>query len=605
MKRILIRYSALLVIIIISVSISINRNNEFKPRKVYVYDVLEYYIYFPAYFIFGESSLESFKHNKETQPYSWTRTSPINKPVFKFTMGVAVLSFPFYLISYIQNTICYGETYGFEPSYTLATLASTVFYLLAAFYFLNRILHRYFNVLTTAVTMLILFGATHIAQYSFFMIGMSHTISFFLISAFIYYTIRWHDNPKNKYLIVVGILSGFIVLVRPANFPILLFFVLYSCSSFLDVRKKMVQLVKSRNSYFIPALLLLVIFPQLLYWKMQTGSWLYFSYSNERFFFNDPKIIEVFFSFRSGLLIYSPALTLAIVGMFMLKKRIPDLHLSIITLFILFTYIFASWWCWWYVGFGHRAFIDIFPIMSIPLAVIAEKILKKNIIVKSLFGILILLLIYLSVFQIRQYNRGGIHWDGMTKEAYIQAFLEKGYRPEYFQALYSVPSDKAIAGYRDDTNYELYETIYLSNTFTGENIGNWENQSNIINGLAHKGQYSTKLDTNHNTSNAFIARIGDITNEKPDSLILYSWCYSESDSVSVQFGYEIFDNNSKKIIEKQFIKSHATIRNKWIYSRISVPWPKMGEMENQLKIFIENKERCPVYIDDYGFSLVF
>jgi len=164
--------------------------------------------------------------------------------------------------------------------------------------------------------------------------------------------------------------------------------------------------------------------PQMIYWREMTGQWVYFSYGDERFFFNDPAIIKGLFSFRKGLFIYTPLLIFAFTGLTVLwKKRSP--HLVAIAVFVpLNIYIIFSWWCWWYGGgFGQRAFIDSYALMAIPAAALLQvafttgrKWLRGGII--ALWSLLFLLGIYNNI----QYYYGAIHWDSMTKEAYSDSF---------------------------------------------------------------------------------------------------------------------------------------------------------------------------------------
>jgi hypothetical protein len=193
----------------------------------------------------------------------------------------------------------------------------------------------------------------------------------------------------------------------------------------------------------------LVWVPQMIYWREMTGQWLYFSYgSDERFFFNHPVIINGLFGFRKGLFIYTPLLIFAFAGLTILwKNRSP--HMAAIAVFVpLNIYIILSWWCWWYGGgFGQRAFIDSYALMAIPAAALLQfaltadrKWLRKAIL--AAWSLLFLLGVYNNI----QYYYGAIHWDSMTKEAYLDSFGR--IRPSaHFNDLLEAPDyDKARKG---------------------------------------------------------------------------------------------------------------------------------------------------------------
>jgi hypothetical protein len=210
----------------------------------------------------------------------------------------------------------------------------------------------------------------------------------------------------------------------------------------------------------------------MIYWKEMTGQWLYFSYgSNERFFFADPAIIKGLFSWRKGLFLYTPLMIFAFAGIIALwKRRSP--HALPVTIFVpLNIYIIFSWWCWWYGGgFGQRAFIDSYTLM----AVAAASLLTPEAIshgtaslmtpvsttlgtaspgaaVKSWLQKLtlaaFLLLTSLGIMQNIQYYNGAIHWDSMTKEAYINSFGRLNPSARFHGLLEAPDYDKAREGF--------------------------------------------------------------------------------------------------------------------------------------------------------------
>jgi hypothetical protein len=196
----------------------------------------------------------------------------------------------------------------------------------------------------------------------------------------------------------------------------------------------------------------LVLFPQLLYWKMNTGDWIYYSYNDEGFFFNDPRIWEGLFSFRKGWLVYSPIMILSLFGMLTLFNReyAPKFKLVVPLFLGLNLYIVFSWWCWWYGGsFGSRPMIDTMAIMSIPFAGFVA-VMSNWKITKILTTFLIVAFIGLSQFQTLQYRRGIIHWDSMSKDTYKMIF-GKLHVPEGFGAALNTPNyDAAKKGERSE-----------------------------------------------------------------------------------------------------------------------------------------------------------
>jgi hypothetical protein len=86
------------------------------------------------------------------------------------------------------------------------------------------------------------------------------------------------------------------------------------------------------------------------------------------------------------------------------------------------TYIFSSWWCWYYGGsFSGRIFVEYLPLFAILLAIAVDRF-KNRLTRKIFFGMMIALTILCQIqtFQYRYYH---IHWSEMTKEKYWEVFL--------------------------------------------------------------------------------------------------------------------------------------------------------------------------------------
>ena len=78
-----------------------------------------------------------------------------------------------------------------------------------------------------------------------------------------------------------------------------------------DIYDAVIDTTKSRFSWLlinkkllvVSILLgLMVLLPQLCYWKYITGDWVFNSYVGEHFYFNKPKVMEFLFSYRKGWL---------------------------------------------------------------------------------------------------------------------------------------------------------------------------------------------------------------------------------------------------------------------------------------------------------------
>jgi len=419
-------------------------------KRIIAWDVITYYAYLPATFIYHDISLEFIDNYKGEHHFIiWAETTPNGKKVLKMTMGLSLLYLPFFLLSHVFALITDFDAGGYSAPYKFALQLSSLFYLIIGLVFLRKTLLRYFSDKVSSLSILLIFFATNLQYYSTHEATMSHAYNFSLFAIFIWLTIRWYEKLSIKNTILLGLLSGMIILVRPTNILVLLFFVFWDVKSITDFKNRLRLFYKEIGKFLLMVLFAFLIWlPQFLYWKMQTSSFLYFSYGDEGFFFDSPQIINGLFSYRKGWLIYSPIMIFAIIGIFFLKEKLKAFFLPVLIFIVLNIYVVLSWWAWWYGGsFGLRAFIDSYALLIFPLAALLSYFYegKKKI---SQLIVLVLSIVFIAhgIFQTQQYYHGSIHWDSMSKAAYWNSFGRL--RPtEKFNSLLIAPDyEKAKKG---------------------------------------------------------------------------------------------------------------------------------------------------------------
>ena len=410
--------------------------------RVICWDVISYYAYLPATFIYDDVTLDFLNNSsldKEVQ--FWPIKTPIGKNAIKTSMGMSFLYAPFFLLGHFYALHSHYAANGFTVPYKFALMMSSLFYLLIGLFFLRKVLLKYYSETVTGITLISIFFGTNLFYYSAYEATLSHAYNFSLFAVFIYLSIKWHKKPSVKNSIWFGLLFGLLSLVRPSNIIIILFFGLWQVKSFKDIGKRFMFFIKSYRLIFIMILSFLIVWiPQFIYWKVVSGSFLYYSYSNnEHFFFNNPQIINGLFSYRKGWLLYTPIMAFALLGIFVLYKRNKSFFLPILTFQLVNIYIILSWWAWWYGGcYGARAFIDSYSILAIPFAAFVDLLIKQKKLFKIPGLVLVFALVLFSVFQTSQYYYGEIHWDSMSKKAYWSTFGKLS-RPDNFQQLLEHP----------------------------------------------------------------------------------------------------------------------------------------------------------------------
>ncbi len=422
-----------------------------EPDRVIVWDVISYYAYLPATFIYKDISLEFTQGYQGPHTFVfWPEKAPNGKKVIKTSMGLSVLMAPFFFIGHGLAYLLGYDTGGYSLPYRLMLMLSIVFYFALGLYFLRKLLQSFFSTRTTVITLLLIGIGTNLFTYAATEVPLSHVYSFALVAAFLWFTVHWYEEKKVKHAVVIGLLAGLISLVRPTNILIGLFFLFYEITTVGKLKERASLLVQYRRQILLMVIIsLLVWIPQMAYWKMQTGHFLFFSYTGERFFFSQPKIIECLFSYRKGWLLYTPVMAMALAGMVFLYRKNRELFLPLVIFIILNLYVISSWWCWWYGGsFGLRPMIDSYALMALPLAAFVQWVSESKRLLKfGLYGLFVFF-ISLSVFQTMQYHIGYIHSDAMTKKAYRDVFFRLHGNGHYWQDIQSPDYEAARKGIR-------------------------------------------------------------------------------------------------------------------------------------------------------------
>jgi hypothetical protein len=161
---------------------------------------------------------------------------------------------------------------------------------------------------------------------------------------------------------------------------------------------------------------------QLLIYKISTGQFFVYAYQKEGFNFLSPHLFDILFSYKKGLSLYTPLFLLSFTGSYFLWKSSSFQFYTWLGFFSLITYVFSSWWMWYYGGsFSSRVYVEYLPIFMLLLAIPLEKIKTK--LFNHFYKLTIIVLIIVCQIQTYQYRYYEIHWADMDKEKYWSVFM--------------------------------------------------------------------------------------------------------------------------------------------------------------------------------------
>lgn len=410
-------------------------------------DGMGYYAYLPAMFIYEDLGMDKYVAayasyygiEKPTYFLGLKKQENSSNYLDKYPIGVAVMMTPFFLVAHgitlaIQAIAPEIKADGFSsPFYHYIIAFGSTLYLFLGLILLKKILNPYFRQKTIYITLIALLFATNLFHYGTYDSVFSHAYSFFLFAAFILLTQKWFERPSYKTALFLGLVTGLIVLVRPTNILVVMFFLCYNfrLTEFKSFAMDQVSLFWKHRGNLMLLLMVsaLMVSLQLLYWRAITGHWIVFSYEGEYFDFQNPQLLNVLFSVHKGLFFWAPLLLCIVPGFYFMRER-KELHsflIPLIAYFALTVYLIASWWCWSYGGsYGHRGFIESFVVLAFPMAAFYEKVMDITcVLLRRIIWLVSFACIVFNLYLMFQYWRGFIPFDNTTIEIFNAAVRNK------------------------------------------------------------------------------------------------------------------------------------------------------------------------------------
>lgn len=427
---------AVVLILLVTFVVNITYRNWEHEHKIISWDVNSYYAYLPVVFIYNDLDMDFMLEDPELhKKHYWPMDTETGGKAIFMSMGMSFLYAPFFLAGHAYAEVSAYPGDEFSAPYKISLILSCLFYLAIGLVFLRKVLLRYFSEPVTALTLLLVVFGTNLLHYITEEPTMTHAYNFSLISVFLYLVIRWFEKPGVKYALLAGALAGLITLVRPSNVIVITLFIFWGITSFRELGERILFYIRK---FHLVALMVsafvLVWLPQFLYWHYASGSFLFNTYGNagQGFFFDNPQVWAILFSYRKGWLLYTPMMGFALLGLFALYRQHKKLFFPVLIYLLINVYVISSWWCWWYGGgFGQRSFIDSYALMALPLAALLTWVFRQRLMISISFVLLLLLTTSLNIFQTYQYKHGLINYVMMTKRSYWANFLRtspgKGY----------------------------------------------------------------------------------------------------------------------------------------------------------------------------------
>jgi hypothetical protein len=416
-------------------------------------DQAGYYVYAPAFFIYGFDGSKLPENIVEKTGEGFT-IDERDKIITRYTSGVAMLQSPVFLVVHAIAGVKGQTQDGFSGIYHLVSGYAAILYAFLGLMLLWQYLLFYFKKIIAFLTLVTLFFGTNLLYYTIDATGMSHIYSFFLFALLLFmsklFFTEVHDRKKKLYFIVISFIISLIVLIRPTNLVFVGLVFLLDVKTREELRIRFIQVFTVKGILILIGAFILVFLPQMLYWKYSSGSYITDSYEGYGFTnWASPQIIKFLFSTNNGLFLYNPIYIFIVFSLFFMIWRKETNGYYILAIFLGLIYLFSSWFIFSFgCGFGSRNFVEYTTVFALPLGYFYQEFLKRNVLKWSIGFPLILVLISVNLKLIFSYNKcfiGG-DWDWeeysylLRTESYTQSFpydpeLIVDRKTEYTEAL--------------------------------------------------------------------------------------------------------------------------------------------------------------------------
>jgi len=385
LRRVDLGWVALLILFLLSLPLA-------TPR-VYASDSVKYFSYLPSLLFDGDLDFtDEYTHFMQRSPASISpeilkRDAVTGLPLNDAAVGTALLWSPAYLLTHggVLLARALGAPIaadGLSQPYLVAICYASTLYAFAGLFLSYRLCRRFFSPFSSALAVAVIWLATPAFFYSHVSPPWSHSTSLFAVALLLNV---WYDTRGRRTLaqfFLVGLLGGLLALVREQDGLFLLIPAVEAAWAYVEILRqrafgKVLPLLGRH------ALLLLGAFvafaPQLAVYRVLNGRFGPNPTVSGKFTWWSPHFFQVLGDPHYGLLVWSPAVVLALVGLVRLWRRDRLLALALGLSFLAEVYITGAYLTWMGPGsFGPRRFINCTALFALGLAALISYAREKR-----------------------------------------------------------------------------------------------------------------------------------------------------------------------------------------------------------------------------------
>lgn len=576
----------------------------FQQTNILSYDYFGLYLYLPATFIYHDpgisdlSWLQEIIGNYQNTHSLYQIQSEGDYNLIRFFCGMAMLLSPFFFLGHLIALSTSYPADGFSYPYQLAMMIAAYFYIVVGLIFMRKVLLHFFQDKVVAVTLLAMYLGTNLLFWTTFDAGAPHTILFTLYALLIWYSIKWHEQPKIIFAVAVGLLLGLIIVSRPTDIIAVFIPLLYGIYDRDSAVKKWRTLRTHFHHVFVlVGATFLMGLPQLVYYYYYTGQFFLSTYNDPQsgFDFMHPRFIWVLFSYRKGWFLYAPLMALSIIGLFYARRKSPELFYVLLFHTLTNLYLIASFTS--LISYGWRAFIQSYALLAIPFAAMVLFLMKQKLLLRLALIPILAFFIWLSAIQGYQTIMEILHSTRMTKEYYWQVFGKQRIVLEDLKLLRPDAYEDDINGNKI-TSEGVFQKRELA-SYTFDENGNYKDPIDSTNSvfiLSSETPFSPCIKIPHReiSDNDLVwYRISfryfvEKQTQEMDLLLIATYTYQGTRKKA-----------KGKVYKYRSFPINTTETNKWHFFEIDYLSPEISTFDDRFESYLWNRGITKVIIDDF------
>ena len=337
-----------------------------------------------------QSANESFREarcdeNGQPRQDFRTRTGHLEN---HFSVGPAMLWSPFLLMAHggvllVRELGSSVAADGFSAPYRYAMAFGTCLYGFLSLLFSFRLACKYVGPAWSFLATLAIWWASSLPVYMYFNPSWSHAHSAFVVGVFLWYWDATRDQRNLAQWLLLGLIVGLMLDVYFTNLMAVSVLAVEAVQQYVHVlasrRSSSPNFLELLSRYLAFGLVVcIVMIPTFLSrWIVYGGPFESGYVSIRDYLWRSPACLSVLFSSNHGLLVWTPLLGLAILGLFFFAFRLPKVGMPFLAALVAFYFFISVYPDWAGISsYGNRFFVSLTALFIVGLSVFLDRVVQ-------------------------------------------------------------------------------------------------------------------------------------------------------------------------------------------------------------------------------------